>query len=191
MAQRRKGNQSSPPIESISHNDTRKNNPTEESRAFTPDDEKSPMTIKYQRDTSIDPQLVWKGKDEQNASDLEVDLVPIYIQEHIDSKAIIADLKENGDSEQHLNLFDDVYKNITFTDLIDFYKHDTNWSNRIILGDSRLVMNSLVHKEDLKGEVQMIYFDPPYGINFSSNWQSSTRKKTVNDGPEDVSASRR
>ena len=187
MAREKRENQSSSPIESINHKDKRKNNPTEELRGFTQVEEKSPMTIKYPRDTSLDPQLVWTGKDEQDAGDLEVDIVPIYIQEHIDPKAVIADLKENGDSEsEHLNLFDHVYENIKFTDLIDFYQHEHDWSNRIILGDSRLVMNSLAHKEDLKGKVQMIYFDPPYGISFASNLQPSTRSKTVNDSPEDV-----
>lgn len=184
--QRRNGQHSPRPIENTIHPDKRKNNPTEELSGFAQDEERSPMKISYPRDASLDPQLVWTGKDEQNASDLEVDLLPIYIQEHIDPKAIIADLKKNGDSEQYRNLFDDVYGNIEFTDLIDFYQHEHNWSNRIILGDSRLVMNSLAHKEMLKGKVQMIFIDPPYGITFSSNWQPSTQKKGVNDKPDDV-----
>ncbi len=184
--QRRNGTQSPRAIENTIHPDKRKNNPTEELSGFAQDEEKSPMKISYPRDASLDPQLVWKGKDEQNASDLEVDLLPIYIQENIDSKAIIADLRKNGDSEQYRNLFDDVYENIEFTKLIDFYQHEHNWSNRIILGDSRLVMNSLAHKETLKGKVQMIYIDPPYGITFSSNWQPTTQKKGVNENPEDV-----
>ena len=185
--QRRDGKQSPRTIENTIHADKRKNNPSEELSGFTQDEEKSPGTFSYRRDTSLDPQLVWKGKDEQNASDLEVDLLPIYIQENIDPKAIIADLRKNGDSEQYRNLFDDVCENIQFVDRIEFYQHEQNWSNRIILGDSRLVMNSLAHKEDLKGKVQMIYFDPPYGINFSSNWQPSTQKKEVDDATiEDV-----
>ena len=112
--------------------------------------------------------------------------MPIYIQEKIHPHALIEDLraeaKKNGQGES-LSLFAD-FNGIKFEDLVDFYTHKdgVNWSNRMILGDSLLVMTSLAEKEGLKGKVQMIYMDPPYGIKFGSNWQVSTRKRTVEDG---------
>ena len=186
MAQRKQDNASTP-IESIRHDDKRTNIPTEELRDFVDDDEKAPEPILYPRDPSLDPQLVWKGKDEQDSDDLEVESVPIYIQEKIQPQAIIEDIRvtARGDSNQ-LDFFSD-FNGIEFEDLIDFYQHEQNWSSRMILGDSLLVMNSLAEKERLKGQVQMIYIDPPYGIKFGSNWQVSTRKRDVKDGKvEDV-----
>ena len=141
----------------------------------------------YPRDPSLDPQLVWTGKDEQDSDDLEVESVPIYIQEKIQPQAIIEDIRATAreDSNQ-LDLFND-FNGIEFEDLIDFYQHEQNWTNRMILGDSLMVMNSLAEKERLKGQVQMIYIDPPYGIKFGSNWQVSTRKRDVKDSKvEDV-----
>ena len=174
-------------IEKIKHHDKRTNIPTEELRDFVDDDEKAPEPILYSRDPSLDPQLMWKGKYEQDSDDLEVESVPIYIQEKIQPQAIIEDIRATarGDSNQ-LDFFSD-FNGIEFEDLIDFYKHEQNWTNRMILGDSLLVMNSLAEKERLKGQVQMIYIDPPYGIKFGSNWQVSTRKRDVKDGKvEDV-----
>ena len=113
--------------------------------------------------------------------------MPIYIQEKIQPEAIIEDLQATArrDSSQP-DLFND-FNGIEFQDQIDFYNREQNWSNRMILGDSLLVMNSLAEKERLKGRVQMIYMDPPYGIQFGSNWQVSTRKRNVKDGKaEDV-----
>ena len=184
MAQRKQDNASTP-IESIRHDDKRTNIPTEELRDFVDDDEKAPEPILYPRDPSLDPQLVWKGKDEQDSDDLEVESVPIYIQEKIQPQAIIEDIRvtARGDSNQ-LDFFSD-FNGIEFEDLIDFYQHEQNWSSRMILGDSLLVMNSLAEKERLKGRVQMIYIDPPYGIKFGSNWQVSTRKREVKDGSVD------
>ena len=184
---RRKRDTTSTPIESIKHDNKRTNIPTEELRDFVDDDEKAPEPILYPRDPSLDPQLVWKGKDEQDSDDLEVASVPIYIQEKIQPQAIIEDIQATaqGDSDQ-LDFFSD-FNGIEFQDLIDFYQHEQNWTNRMILGDSLLVMNSLAEKERLKGQVQMIYIDPPYGIKFGSNWQISTRKRDVKDGKvEDV-----
>ena len=184
---RKKRDTTSTPIESIKHDDKRTNIPTEELRDFVDDDEKAPEPILYPRDLSLDPQLVWTGKDEQDSDDLEVESVPIYIQEKIQPQAIIEDIRATAreDSNQ-LDLFND-FNGIDFEDLIDFYQHEQNWTNRMILGDSLLVMNSLAEKEQLKGQVQMIYIDPPYGIKFGSNWQVSTRKRDVKDGKvEDV-----
>ncbi len=170
------------------HADKRANIPTEELRDFVADEEKAPKTILYPRDPSLDPQLVWKGKDEQDQHPLEVPAVPVYIQEKISPQAIIenvrAQAKAESKDEQQLSLFND-FNNIAFEDLVDFYHHEQNWTNRMILGDSLLVMTSLAEKEALKGKVQMIYMDPPYGIKFGSNWQVSTRKRDVKDGKEE------
>ncbi|MEN6424027.1 MAG: site-specific DNA-methyltransferase [Phycisphaerales bacterium] len=170
-------------VSSIRHKDKRKNIPTEELRDFVADDENAPKTMLYPRDPSLDPQLVWKGKDEQDRSDLAVPLVPIYIQEKIHPQAIIDDLPRIDHSGGQLDLFSD-FNGLPaeFSDRVDFYHHDGNWSNRMILGDSLLVMTSLAEKEGLKGKVQTIYLDPPYGIKFGSNWQVSTRKRDVKDG---------
>ena len=172
-------------VETYRHKE-KANIPAEELCGFVADQEEATPTIRYPRDPSLDPQLVWKGKDEQNSKPLEVPAVPIYIQEKIHPKALIENLRESAkksEPDQELRLFAD-FNGIKFEDLVDFYHHKdgVNWSNRMILGDSLLVMNSLAEKEGLKGRVQMIYFDPPYGINFGSNWQVSTRKTVLRDG---------
>jgi adenine-specific DNA-methyltransferase len=113
-----------------------------------------------------------------------VPAVPVYIQEKILPKAIIEEVRAQArldKPEPQASLFSD-FNGIEFESLIDFYRHEQNWTNRLILGDSLLVMNSLAEKEGLKGQVQMIYLDPPYGIKFGSNWQVSTRKREVKDG---------
>jgi adenine-specific DNA-methyltransferase len=135
------------------------------------------------KDPSLDPQLVWQGKDEQDGEDLTVAAVPVYIQEKIHPQAIIEDVRAQAkkDRPEQLALFAD-FNGLAFEDLIEFYQHEQNWANRMILGDSLLVMTSLAEKEGLKGQVQMIYIDPPYGIKFGSNWQVSTRRREVKDG---------
>ncbi len=170
-------------IETFKYKDRRANIPTEELRDFVVKDEASPKTILYPRDPSLDPQLVWKGKDEQDAIDLAVPAVPVYIQEKIHPKHIIEDLRAqaNKGKPAQLDLFAD-FNGIKFEEMVEFYQHEQNWSNRMILGDSLLVMTSLSEKEGLKGRVQTIYIDPPYGIKFGSNWQVSTRKRDVKDG---------
>ncbi|MCX6832163.1 MAG: site-specific DNA-methyltransferase [candidate division Zixibacteria bacterium] len=171
-------------VDSIKHKDKRVNIPTEELRDFVVEDEQKPKTMLYPRDPSLDPQLVWKGKDEQDQQDLAVPVVPIYIQEKILPQAIIEDLRRRSQvdhPDEQTSFFAD-FNNIKFEDMVDFYKHEQNWSNRMILGDSLLVMTSLAEKEGLKGKVQTIYIDPPYGIKFGSNWQVSTRKRDVKDG---------
>lgn len=176
-------------VDSIRHKDKRKNIPTEELRDFVTDDASYIKTLVYPRDPSLDPQLVWKGKDEQDLDDLVVPVVPIYIQEKIHPQAIINALPRIGQqSDNQINFFADFNDGPTeFEQKIDFYSHEQNWSNRLVLGDSLLVMNSLAEKEGLKGKVQTIYLDPPYGIKFGSNWQVSTRKTAVKDGKaEDV-----
>jgi adenine-specific DNA-methyltransferase len=190
----------STPVIALKHKDKRTNIPTEELRDFVADDEKKPKMVLYPRDPSLDPQLVWKGKDEQDSQDLAVPAVPIYIQEKIHPQAIIENVRaeaKKGKPDAQIEMFSN-FNGIAFEDLIDFYRHEQNWSNRMILGDSLLVMTSLAEKEGLKGKVQTIYFDPPYGIKFGSNWQVSTRKRDVKDGkaedatrqPEQVKAFR-
>ncbi len=182
----------SPEIEANRHHDTRKNIPTEELRDFVAEEEAKPKTMLYPRDPSLDPQLVWKGKDEQDREPLEVDIVPIYIQEVIEPRVIIEAVqrkkKTQPDKSGFLPGFFDDFDSIDFDRKIEFYQHDQKWANRMILGNSLHVMTSLAEKEGLKGKVQMIYIDPLYGIKFGSNWQVSTRKRAVKDGKaEDAS----
>ncbi|NLX57674.1 MAG: site-specific DNA-methyltransferase [Phycisphaerae bacterium] len=192
MAKKTKNTGASKPIEAVRHKDKRKNIPTEELRDFVRQDEEAPPAMLYPRDPDLDPQLVWKGKDEQDRAPLEVPVVPIYIQEKIHPQAIIEDFRrtadKNPDNDQQDfgGLFAD-FNGLPeeFADRVDFYHHEGHWSNRLILGDSLLVMSSLAEKEALKGKVQMIYLDPPYGIKFGSNWQVSTRKRDVKDGKAD------
>jgi adenine-specific DNA-methyltransferase len=178
----------------------RTNIPTAELEAFVRDNEREPETLLYPRDPSLDPQLVWRGKDEQDRKPLAVPAVPIYIQEKISPQALIEDLRtehKRTADEQQIDLFGD-FNGLEFKQLVEFYQHSQHWTNRMILGDSLLVMASLAEKEGLKGKVQMIYMDPPYGIKFGSNWQVSTRKREVKDGksedatrqPEQVKAFR-
>ena len=175
-------------VETIRHKDKRANIPTEELRDFVADEELAPRTMLYPRDPSLDPQLVWQGKDEQDREDLAVPVVPVYIQEKIHPQAIIDALPrtvKTGHNQTDLfadfdGLEDDFGKKIDFYSQRDDRRKP--WSNRLILGDSLLVMTSLAEKEGLKGKVQCIYLDPPYGIKFGSNWQVSTRKRDVKDG---------
>ncbi len=181
-----------PELEANRHQDSRKNIPTEELRDFVAEDEAKPPTMLYPRDPSLDPQLVWKGKDEQDRDPLEVDIVPIYIQEVIDPRVIIEAVqvrkRTKPETSGFLPGFFDDFDAMEFDLKIEFYQHDQKWANRMILGNSLHVMTSMAEKEGLKGKVQMIYIDPPYGIKYGSNWQVSTRKRDVKDGkPEDTS----
>lgn len=138
--------------------------------------------------TLSDAQLVWRGKDRQDWSDLVVNVPPLYIQEKIHPKAIIDDLKRRTAQAREAttdapDLFAD-FNGIEPDQRAEFYQHDQRWSNRMILGDSLQVMASLSERESLKGKVQCIYFDPPYGIKFNSNWQVSTQSRDVKDGKQ-------
>jgi adenine-specific DNA-methyltransferase len=135
-----------------------------------------------------DAQLVWRGKDTQDWSDLIVNVPPLYIQEKIHPKAIIDDLKRRAAQTREAqsdapDLFAD-FNGIEPDQRAEFYQHDQHWSNRMILGDSLQVMASLAERESLRGKVQCIYFDPPYGIKFNSNWQVSTQNRDVKDGKQ-------
>ncbi len=172
------------PVESVAHADKRLNIPTADAKDFVSDRASRVEQVRYPRDPTLDPQLVWKGKDAADGDDLVADAPPIYIQEKIDPRVLIENLRRTAVSETdepELTLFDD-FDGLDPLDKVDFYSHAANWSNRIILGDSLQVMASLAEKEDLRGQVQMIYLDPPYGIKFGSNWQVSTRKRDVKDG---------
>lgn len=133
-----------------------------------------------------DAQLVWRGKDQQDWSDLIVNAPPLYIQEKVHPKAIIDDLvsktkKAKADNDDAPDLFADFNGLDDPEARTEFYQHSQHWSNRMILGDSLQVMASLAEREHLRGQVQCIYFDPPYGIKFNSNWQVSTLSRTVDD----------
>jgi adenine-specific DNA-methyltransferase len=179
-------------IEALTHkHDKRKNIPTAEYQAVMKPEEQAPRLLRYPRNTDLDPQLVWRGKDYQDWSDLVVPAPPLYIQEKIHPKALIDDLlrhtQENTSEALQLDLFADFNGIPEGADRTEFYRHDANWSNRMILGDSLQVMASLAEREGLRGKVQMIYIDPPYGIKFNSNFQWSTTSRDVKDGrPEHI-----
>ena len=181
-------------VETITHEgDTRTNIPTAEYENLMRDEDKKPIEVKYPRNPDLDPQLVWRGKDDQDWSDLVVTAPPLYIQEKINPKHIIDDLmrqsKKRSDDkaqEESPDLFADMFDGELDPEAkTEFYGHEQNWTNRMILGDSLQVMASLAEREGLRGKVQCIYFDPPYGIKFGSNWQVSTRSRDVKDGKTD------
>ncbi|WP_141990345.1 site-specific DNA-methyltransferase [Rhodoglobus vestalii] len=175
------------PVESIQHADTRTNIPTADAAADFFDESTSALPpLRYPRDPSLDPQLVWKGKDAQDGEDLIVDAPPIYIQEKVDPRAIIANIRSqavtNADNEAP-SLFDfEDFDSLDELSQVEFYQHEERWKNRMILGDSLQVMGSLAEREALRGKVQMIFIDPPYGIKFGSNWQVRAGKRDVKDG---------
>ncbi len=170
-------------VDAIVHGDKRSNIPTADSQDFVGAEVEAVQQLRWPRDPSLDPQLVWKGKD-ADADELIADAPPIYIQEKIDPRVLIENLRDTakrGEAEPEMTLFDG-FDGLNELDMVEFYQHQANWSNRMILGDSLQVMGSLAEREGLRGKVQMIYLDPPYGIKFGSNWQVSTRKRDVKDG---------
>ena len=183
-------------VETLKHSaDTRKNIPTAEYQSVLKDEQQSPIRVAYERrNRDLDPQLVWRGKDEQDWSDLVVHASPLYIQEKVHPKVLINDLlRRTSEAERAADrqalLFPDLYEEFNGipdgADKTDFYQHDQNWSNRMILGDSLQVMASLAEREGLRGKVQCIYIDPPYGIKFNSNFQWSITSRDVKDGKID------
>jgi adenine-specific DNA-methyltransferase len=171
------------PVESYKHDAKRVRIPTQEESAKLSARDKQPVKTRYAYDPSFDPQLIWSGKQEQGA-EFAVPTVPIYVQEKIAPEAIIARLKAGVSDNAQQMLFGETAET-QFSKAVDFYKHEDNWQNRMILGDSLLVMNSLLEKEGMRGRVQTVYIDPPYGIKFGSNWQVSTRKRDVKDKLDD------
>jgi adenine-specific DNA-methyltransferase len=179
-------------VETITHeDDKRKNIPTAEYQSVVTTKEQKPIELRYPRNTDLDPQLVWRGKDEQDWSDLIVHAPPLYIQEKVHPKVLIDDLlkqtreKDEKQTGAQTDLFGDFNGMPKGADKTEFYQHDQNWSNRMILGDSLQVMASLAEREGLRGKVQCFYFDPPYGIKFNSNFQWSTTSRDVKDGNAD------
>ena len=193
-------------VATLTHEDaSRVNIPTAEYEAVLHEKDKNPVRVAYQRpdaghlageketrNRDLDPQLVWRGKDQQDWSDLVVHGPPLYIQEKVHPKVLIDDLRrqteqaETEAEQQEQGFMDDLFSD--FNGLpeaaakTEFYQHEANWSNRMILGDSLQVMASLAEREGLRGKVQCIYFDPPYGIKFNSNFQWSTISRDVRDG---------
>ncbi|WBC08869.1 site-specific DNA-methyltransferase [Micromonospora sp. WMMA1947] len=184
MPPRKKATTGPTPVDAITYNDKRTNLPTADAHDFVDPEIENPFVFKYPRPL-YSPQLVWRGKEEQDlAEHLEGNAPPIYIQEKIDPRVLIENLRQTSarpEEEPELTLFD-AFDGLPELDLVDFYQHEANWSNRMILGDSLNVMASLAERERLRGKVQMIYLDPPYGIKFGSNWQVSARKRDVKDG---------
>ena len=173
-------------VEALRHRqDTRTNIPTAEYQSLVPEDTESPLRLAYaRRNRDLDPQLVWRGKDEQDLGDLEVNAPTLYIQEKVRPKALIDDLlrqsRSGGQpSEYQVDMFADFNGLPDGADRTEFYRHDGYWQNRMILGDALQVMASLAERESLQGKVQCIYIDPPYGIRFNSNFQWSTTSRDV------------
>jgi adenine-specific DNA-methyltransferase len=184
-------------VETLTHEEAkRKNIPTAEFQSVMQKEAQDPLRVAYERrNKDLDPQLVWRGKDNQDWSDLVVQAPPLYIQEKVHPKALIDDLLRDSKERDHeagqttADLFSDFNGIPKGVDKTEFYQHDQNWSNRMILGDSLQVMASLAEREGLRGKIQCIYLDPPYGIRFNSNFQWSTTDKsgTSTDGPDKIS----
>ena len=195
MANKRTRKRGGKTVATITHGEaSRKNIPTAEFQAVMEEDDRSPIQVAYERrNRDLDPQLVWRGKDEQNWSDLVVQAPPLFIQEKVHPKVLIDDLlRQSRDLEKAAD--ESGFQSDLFADFnglpsnearTEFYQHDANWSNRMILGDSLQVMASLAEREGLRGKVQCIYIDPPYGIKFNSNFQWSTTSRDIKDGKAD------
>ncbi len=192
MAKKKSSRKKAPKqVETLTHDEAK--------RAYIPTAEYQPMMVKEpplrvayeRRNRDLDPQLVWRGKDVQNWSDLVVHAPPLYIQEKVHPKVLVDDLvrrttESAGDeATEELDLFADFNGVPDEVKTTEFYQHDANWTNRLILGDSLQVMASLAEREGLRGKVQCIYVDPPYGIKFNSNFQWSTTSRDVKDGKTD------
>ena len=197
-------------IEALKHEEaTRKNIPTAEYQAVLAKAEQAPVRVAMERrNRDLDPQLVWRGKEAQDEADLVVQAAPLYIQEKVHPKVLVDDLRRESDARREaraqqqpdatIDLFADFNGLPNEAARTEFYQHDAHWANRFILGDSLQVMASLAEREGLRGKVQCIYFDPPYGIKFNSNFQWSTTSRDVKDGnaehitrePEQVKAFR-
>src|SRR5262249_18530685 len=179
-------------VETLTHQKAKRLNiPTAEYQSVMRTEELSPIRVAYERrNRDLDPQIVWRGKDEQDWSDLVVPAPPLYIQEKIHPKVLIDDLQRRSEahakaSEPQIDLFANFNGLPSEAAKTEFYQHDAHWANRMILGDSLQVMASLAEREGLRSKVQCIYIDPPYGIRFNSNFQWSTTSRDVVDGKAD------
>ena len=168
-------------VESYAHTcEDRANNPPV--GLVTPDTDPDTTGKEYWHDPHIDPELSWAGK-KQHAS-FEVPTVSLHVHERIDPRTIIETVRKKDVLQFQPSLFDSLEENPPIRQAIEFYKHRHNWTNRLIAGDSLLVMNSLLEKEALGGKVQTVYFDPPYGIKYGSNFQPFVNRKSVTDGKD-------
>src|SRR5579884_3315870 len=205
MAKTRSKEKGKKKVETLTHEKAKRLNiPTAEYQSVMRTEELSPVRVAYERrNRDLDPQLVWRGKDELDWSDLVVPAPPLYIHEKIHPKVLIDDLQRRSkadakSAEPQTDLFANFNGLHSAAAKTEFYQHDAHWANRMILGDSLQVMASLAEREGLRGKVQCIYFDPPYGIKFNSNFQWSTTTRDVKDGnvehitrePEQVKAFR-
>jgi adenine-specific DNA-methyltransferase len=171
-------NASQKPIEQYEHKDKdRLNNPPVGLVDSNTDNGEYKKKV-YEYDPHLDPQLQWAGKLEH--SSFEVPTVSLHVHERIDPRRIIENVKKDEVASPQMSLFEEQKKPLR--EAIEFYKHRENWSNRLIAGDSLLVMNSLLEKEGMGGKVQMVYFDPPYGIKYGSNFMPFVNKRDVKDG---------
>ena len=169
-------------IEPYTHPDKeRVNNPPV--GLVTPDTDKDAGKKTYAYDPHLDPQLQWAGKAEHTS--FEVPTVSLHVHERIDPRSIIEAVRKQNSAEPQLSLFATPQENPPIRQAIEFYKHTHNWTNRLIAGDSLLVMNSLLEKEGMAGKVQMVYLDPPYGITYKSNFQPFVNKRDVTDGRDE------
>ena len=149
----------------------------------TPETDVESERKKYEYDPHLDPQLYWSGK--LSHMSFEVPTVSLHVHERIDPLTIIKALKKKNVESKQMSLFEYSEENPPLGEAIEFYKHKHNWSNRLVAGDSLLVMNSLLEKEGMAGKVQMIYIDPPYGIRYGSNFQPFVNKRDVKDGKDE------
>ncbi len=199
MAKKTKSKKKS--VHALKHTgDRRLNIPTAEYESVLPEEHRSPIRVAYERrNRDLDPQLVWRGKDQQDWSDLVVQAPPLFIQEKIHPKVLIDDLRRQSEAAEiarklsagevppalQMDLYADFNGIPDPNAKTEFYQHEGNWTNRMILGDSLQVMASLAEREGLRGKVKCIYLDPPYGIKFNSNFQWSTTSRDVKDGKVD------
>ncbi|HET9178300.1 MAG TPA: site-specific DNA-methyltransferase [Terriglobia bacterium] len=192
----RKNNSGKKPIEQYEHKDKKRTNNPPVGLVTPESDPPDPPQKTYAYDPHLDPQLEWAGKAERMS--FEVPTVSLHVHERIDPRTIIEAARKNGSSRGALRapaggqspplqipMFESPAENPPFREAIDFYKHAHNWSNRLIAGDSLLVMNSLLEKEGMAGQVQMVYIDPPYGIKYGSNFQPFVNKRDVKDGKDE------
>jgi len=175
------------PIEQYDHRGKKRvNNPPV--GLVTPETDRESGKKTYAYNPHLAPQLVWAGKAEHTS--FEVPTVSLHVHERIDPRSIIeAVRKRNGKNYEQASFFNLFEENPPLREAIEFYRHKHGWSNRLIAGDSLLVMNSLIEKEGLVGQVQVIYIDPPHGIKYGSNFQPFVNKRDVKDGKdEDLTA---
>lgn len=173
------------PIEQYEHRDKqRPNNPPV--GLVTPDTDRDGERRRYAYDPHLDPQLQWAGKAEHTS--FAVPTVSLHVHERVDPKTILSAVRRrNGEAggPSQLSLFAQPKENPPLREALDFYRHAHGWTNRLIAGDSLLVMNSLLEKEGMAGKVQMIYIDPPYGIRYGSNFQPFVNRRDVKDGKDE------